>query len=84
MGAAPTWNRPSDEHFVNVQQAWYVIGHKKKGAMGPTLASFNEKQSAEEFIQQQGGRILRFNEIDLELLAELRMKHTDENNQKNP
>lgn len=84
IGAAPAWNKPSDEHFVNVQQAWYVIGHKKMGAMGPTLASFKEKQAAVKFIKQQGGRILRFNEIDLELLAELRLKYTDENNTKIP
>lgn len=84
MGAASAWNKPSDEHFVNVQQAWYVIGHNKSGAMGPTLASFQEKQAAEEFIKQQGGRILHFDEIDLELLAELRMKHKDENSKKKP
>jgi copper chaperone NosL len=84
MGAATTWRKPSDEHFLDVRQAWFVIGHNKPGAMGPTLASFQEKQAAEKFIKQQGGRILRFNDIDLELLAELRMKHTVENNQKKP
>ncbi|WP_126454894.1 nitrous oxide reductase accessory protein NosL [Sulfuriflexus mobilis] len=84
MGAAGSWDKPSDEHYVNAHQAWYVVGHSRLGAMGLTLASFQKKQDAENFIEQYGGRLLDFNAIDLELLAELRMRHADVNNQRKP
>lgn len=84
MGAADSWDKPSDEHYVNAHQAWYVVGHSRLGAMGLTLASFQKKQDAENFIELYGGRLLNFNAIDLGLLAELRMKHADAKNQRKP
>jgi len=71
MGAAPQWDKPSDAHYVDVKQAWYVVGHDMPGAMGPTLASFKNKQDADSFVKQHGGRILRYQDIDLALLANL-------------
>ena len=71
MGAAPEWDKPSEAHYVNVKQAWYVVGHDMPGAMGPTLASFKQKQDAEKFVKQHGGRILRYPDINLALLANL-------------
>ena len=84
MGASPSWEKPSDEHYVNAQQAWYVIDHGQLGAMGLTLASFQQKQAAEKFIKRYGGRVLSYKAIDLDLLAELRMKHADANNKRMP
>lgn len=71
MGAATSWNKPSDKHFVDVRKAWYVAGHDQRGAMGPTLASFKEKHAAETYIKQHGGRLLGFSEITMETLLNL-------------
>ena len=72
MGAATSWDKPSDKHFVDASKAWYVAGHDQRGAMGPTLASFKEKQSAETYIKQHGGKLLGFSEINMEVLLNLR------------
>lgn len=71
MGAAPSWQHPSDQHYVKATEAWYVAGHDQPGAMGHTLASFRNRPDAESFIKQHGGRLLRFDDITLELLADL-------------
>ncbi|MCV6604298.1 MAG: nitrous oxide reductase accessory protein NosL, partial [Porticoccaceae bacterium] len=47
--ALTPWDKPHDEAFVDAKKAFYVIGHKRRGAMGPTLASFAEQQHAEGF-----------------------------------
>ena len=78
MGAATSWDKPSDKHFVDVRKAWYVAGHDQRGAMGPTLASFKEKQSAETYIKQHGGRLLGFSEINMEVLLNLRAMPSEE------
>lgn len=71
MGAAPSWESPSDKAFVKVTEAWYVAGHQLKGAMGHTLASFRNKQDANIFIKKHGGHLLRYDDINLDLLANL-------------
>ena len=71
MGAAPTWENPSDNHYVKATEAWYVVGHKRRGAMGHTLASFHNEQDAGLFARKYGGRLIRFDDITLELLADL-------------
>ncbi len=69
--AQTTWEHPADGAFVPAQSAFYVAGHALKGAMGPTLASFKERSSAEAFAREYGGRVLRYGEITLKLLADL-------------
>ena len=76
MGRAPAWDKPGDEDYVVADQAWYVIGHDMSGAMGPTLASFKEEAAARAFMQQHGGRLLRHEEINLSVLAELMQGHS--------
>lgn len=70
MGATD-WDHPSDTAFVDARSAWYVADHQLKGAMGPTLASFKKQEEAMAFIDKHGGRLLRFEDITLELLANL-------------
>lgn len=65
------WHTPDDEAFVNVDNAWYVIEHQLKGAMGPTIASFGKREAAENFVQNHQGRIIRFEDISLELISQL-------------
>ncbi len=38
--------------------------------MGKTLASFNQKSSAEIFDKQYGGQVYRYQQIDLALLTQ--------------
>ncbi|WP_043739505.1 nitrous oxide reductase accessory protein NosL [Thioalkalivibrio nitratireducens] len=63
---------PGPQGFVDAQDAWYVAGHSRMGAMGPTLASFSAETSAQTFAEEYGGRLLRFPEIDLDVLRSLR------------
>ncbi|MDY6978691.1 MAG: nitrous oxide reductase accessory protein NosL [Pseudomonadota bacterium] len=70
MGAT-SWQAPDNSAFTDARQAWYVIHHPMTGAMGPTLASFAEKSDAENFTAKHGGEMVRFEEITLELVANL-------------
>lgn len=63
------WDSPSDDHFIKAQDAWYVYGSNMKAAMGPALASFGKKESAEMFAKMHGGDLLKFEDITLELLG---------------
>ncbi|MFP4609757.1 MAG: nitrous oxide reductase accessory protein NosL [Thiohalophilus sp.] len=65
------WDAPANDAFTDAREAWYVINHPRKGAMGPTLASFADKSAAEDFIEQHGGEIVRFDEITLEMVANI-------------
>lgn len=58
------WDTPDDEFFIDARKAWYVIGHNQPGAMGPTLASFSDKKTADDFSSKYGGRVLPFQSID--------------------
>jgi len=40
-----------------------VLGSKRHGSMGPTAASFATESAAQTFMQQHGGRLLRYAEI---------------------
>lgn len=72
MGAATaSWNNPSEKDYVNVKQAWYVVGGDQMGAMGATLATFKEEAAAQQYISQHGGQLKRFEDIDLDLMANL-------------
>ena len=62
------WEKPHDNPFIDAKTAWYVWGHKAKGAMGKTLASFATKEAAEQFSQENGGKVYRYGEVSLELL----------------
>lgn len=63
------WKSPPDDAYIDAYKAWYVIEHDLRGAMGHTLAPFAEKEQAEEFVTKHGGRILRYEEITVDLIA---------------
>lgn len=62
------WNQPDDRHLIDATTAYYVVGIKRRGAMGATLASFADQAAAERLAQEEGGRVLRFSEIDQNVL----------------
>jgi nitrous oxide reductase accessory protein NosL len=57
---------------IDARTAWYVIGSDILGPMGHELAPLATQAEAEEFLKDhQGKRIVRFDDIDLELLKNL-------------
>jgi copper chaperone NosL len=72
MARSP-WNEPNDEHLIDAHHAWYVIGHKERGAMGATLASFGQRDAAEQFIVKSGGKLIRFDEITMDVINTLEL-----------
>lgn len=62
------WDKPDDRHLIEASSAYYVAGTRLKGAMGVVLASFADEQAARELATREGGRVLRFEEIDQDVL----------------
>ena len=56
------WEKPSGQ-WIDARQAFYVIGSRRRGSMGPTFASFGEEKVARAFAEKEGGKVLRFNEV---------------------
>ena len=66
MGQAD-WDQPRG-HWIDARQALYVLGSKRHGSMGPTAASFAAEAEAQAFVQQHGGRLLRYADIKPEMV----------------
>jgi len=66
MGQAD-WEQPRG-HWIDASNGIYVLGSKRHGSMGPTIASFAQKADAEKFAQQWGGKLLRYAEIKPEMV----------------
>jgi len=56
------WERPSG-HWIDAKTAVYVLGSKRHGSMGPTIASFAQEADAARFAAEYGGKVLRFADI---------------------
>lgn len=69
--AVTPWGNPDDEIYIDAKKAFYVIGHGKKGAMGPTLGSFSKRSDAEAFAEVEGGRVLTFDQVTLDVLISM-------------
>lgn len=62
-----SWEHPAG-NWIDAKSAIYVVGSKKLGSMGPTFGSFSSMQDAEAFVQKEGGKILRFEQITQDML----------------
>lgn len=62
------WAQPVG-HWIDAKKAFYVVGSKKAGSMGPTFGTFGNEQDAHTFMQQEGGRILSFDQITPDMVA---------------
>lgn len=60
--AKANWEKPQG-HWIDAKQAFYVLGSKKTGSMGPTLAAFSSQQDADKFAKEFGGQVLNFSQI---------------------
>ncbi|MFC2991854.1 nitrous oxide reductase accessory protein NosL [Halomonas tibetensis] len=74
MGATG-WERPSDDAFIPAQVAVYVTEQPLMGAMGPTLASFGSEEAAQAFMAEHEGRLLSYEQIDVQVLNDLARAH---------
>lgn len=61
MGKAD-WSQPQG-HWIDAKTALYVVGSKRHGSMGPTMASFAQQSDADRFVQEYGGKVMKFDEI---------------------
>ena len=61
MGKAD-WAQPRG-NWTDATSGFYVLGSKRHGSMGPTIASFAQELDAKKFAQQWGGKLLRYAEV---------------------
>jgi len=66
MGQAQ-WEEPKG-HWIDAKSAIYVLGSKRHGSMGPTIASFAQEADATKFAGEHGGKVLRFGDIKLDMV----------------
>lgn len=63
-----SWDHPTG-NWIDAKSAIYVVGSKKAGSMGPTFASFSGQADAEKFALAEGGKVVRFDQITLEMAS---------------
>lgn len=61
------WDKPEGNWF-DAKTGYFVLGSKRSGSMGPTIASFAQEADARAFIAQWGGRLLKFSEITADMV----------------
>ncbi|MBP6801528.1 MULTISPECIES: nitrous oxide reductase accessory protein NosL [Zoogloea] len=57
-----SWDAPKGA-WTDAKTAFYVVGSKKRGAMGPTIPSFGTREGAQKFADSEGGKVYPFAEI---------------------
>jgi len=62
-----TWAKP-EGHWIAAREALYVVGSKKQGSMGPTFGAFSRAEDAAAFVRQEGGKVVRFDQVTLAML----------------
>lgn len=65
--AKASWDQPKN-NWIDAKSAFFVVGSKRKGSMGPTIASFAVQTDAAAFSQQFGGKVLRFEEVQPQMV----------------
>jgi copper chaperone NosL len=61
MGKAD-WDQPRG-NWMDASVGFYVLGGKRHGSMGPTIASFSQESDAQKFLAQWGGKVVRYSDI---------------------
>lgn len=57
--------------WINGADAYYVVGSNMMGPMGKELIPFTDQAAAIKFQQEQGGMVMRFDDITPDVLATL-------------
>ncbi len=66
MGRAD-WEQPKG-HWIEAKGALFVLGSKRHGSMGPTIATFSAESDAQVFREKWGGKLLRYHEIKRDMV----------------
>lgn len=66
--SATGWKEPAADAWIRAEDAWYVTGHDRKGAMGHSPAPFSSKADAQAFASDHGGKVLAFSDLDWDAL----------------
>jgi len=59
-----------ENRWILANDACYVIDSVKDGAMGVTYVPFSDRNFAIEFLKLYGGKLLKFEEINIDILAD--------------
>jgi copper chaperone NosL len=62
------WAHPAG-HWIDARTAYYVVDSRKTGSMGPTFGSFGTEAAAKAFAAAEGGRVLRFEQINRDMVS---------------
>ncbi|HRH75636.1 MAG TPA: nitrous oxide reductase accessory protein NosL, partial [Zoogloea sp.] len=60
------WAAPKGA-WIDAKAAFYVVGSKKRGAMGPTIPSFGTREGAQKFATAEGGKVYPYAEITADM-----------------
>ena len=60
--AKADWDKPRG-HWFDAMSGFYVVGSKRHGSMGPTIASFSAQADAQVFAGKWGGKVLPYAEV---------------------
>lgn len=71
------WEQPSDDAFIPADTAVYVTEQPLMGGMGPTLASFGSEEAARAFMAEHEGKLLAYEEVDVQVLNDLARRHIE-------
>ncbi|MFN3937453.1 MAG: nitrous oxide reductase accessory protein NosL [Gemmobacter sp.] len=64
MGAAPSWEDPGAENWIDAETAVYVVGSSATGGMGVSeFVPFADRAAAAAFVARHGGQALAMAEI---------------------
>lgn len=66
MGRAK-WEEPRG-HWIDARQGWYVLGSKRHGSMGPTIASYAQEADARRHAADYGGKVLQYAQITRDMV----------------
>lgn len=69
MGAAPDWEAPGADNWIDASDAFYVTGSAQEGGMGaPEMIPFGTEAAARSFAEANGGTVSRMDEIPAEVV----------------
>ncbi|MBC8339727.1 MAG: nitrous oxide reductase accessory protein NosL [Rhodospirillales bacterium] len=69
MAQVKTWKQPEPKTWIRARDAWYVIGSSRRGGMGaPEAVPFGDRDKAQSFAGEHGGRVVAFKDIPPEAI----------------
>jgi copper chaperone NosL len=71
MAAAPSWEEPGAENWIDARTAFYVVGSSVFGGMGaPEAVPFSTEEAAAGFAAANGGQVVGFAGIPADYVLE--------------